>query len=54
LIIQGSPEYFRNPKGNTVVAGENSGDPYRCEMISEFNQFTVHSPMIFLPLVIKD
>jgi len=39
---------------NTVVAGENDGDPYRCEMISEFHQFTVHSPMIFLPLVMKD
>lgn len=39
---------------NTVVAGENVGDPYRCDVISEFNQFTVHSPIIFLPLVMKN
>ena len=27
--------------------------PYRCDMFEEYTHFSIHSPIVFLPLVIK-
>lgn len=28
--------------------------PYQCDMIEEFHRFNIHSPSVFLPLILKD
>jgi hypothetical protein len=28
--------------------------PYQCDMINQYYRFTIHSPVIFLPLIVKD
>jgi len=28
--------------------------PYQCDMVSSYYQFTIHSPVVFLPLVMRD
>jgi len=32
----------------------NEDDPYQCDMIYEYDVFNIHSPIIFLPLVVKN
>jgi hypothetical protein len=32
----------------------DENQPYKCDMINQYYRFTIHSPVIFLPLVIKD
>ncbi|MFN2302452.1 MAG: hypothetical protein ACK2TV_01850, partial [Anaerolineales bacterium] len=40
----------------TLVAGEGSDDPYRCDMLIDYYQFVIHSPIIeiYLPLILFD
>lgn len=28
--------------------------PYQCDMIKEYNRFNIHSPIVFIPLVLKN
>jgi hypothetical protein len=33
---------------------EAEDSPYQCDMINQYYRFTIHSPVIFLPLVVKN
>lgn len=32
----------------------DENQPYQCDMINQYYRFTIHSPVIFLPLVVKN
>ncbi|MFC1878558.1 hypothetical protein ACFLZW_01470 [Chloroflexota bacterium] len=53
LLIDGTWRIW-DTRYDTDVAGYNEDDSYRCDMISEFHRFNIHSPIIFLPIVIKE
>lgn len=40
---------------DTRYLSDKAGDaPYQCEMIDQYYRFIIHSPVIFIPLVVKD
>ena len=39
---------------NRYTTDIDEREPYQCDMKNNYNLFTIHSPVIYIPLVIKD
>jgi hypothetical protein len=42
---------FWDTRYDTDIARDS---PYQCDMITEYNRFNIHSPIVFLPLTMKN